>query len=556
MLKAARSYEEACRTFRWRVPERYNLAFDVCDRQTMAGADGHRTALIVEQPDGGVDRYTFHVLRLLSNRLANVLTARGIGPADRVAVSFGPSVEAVVALLAVVKMGAVAVPLPVTLGEEPLAARLAGSGASAAIVDAAMAPVVLAARQGLPELETILVANEAPGGSDELWTAMERASDSFAPAVTGADEAAFLFYPRDARRGARGILHAHRAFLGSLPSVEFALGFFPQSSDVLWTPADWMSFEGLIWGVLPAWHHGVPVVARSGASGPFDPELALGVMGRHGVRAAWMPVDCLAALTEAAAHQPHPMPRSLATGSDTMSAALHEQVARVFGVVANEVWGVPESGAVAANNGALMEIRPGSPGRAAPGVTVEAVGERGRVLRAGDRGVLAVAPGSPGTFLGYWGEDGSPTLDNGWLATGRLGMRDLDGYLWPEPLALAEGTILVHGLPVRLEEMEAALANHPQVAAAAVVAVADGKGGTEIKAFVVPQAGSAADLALARELQSWTAARRAAHEVPRRVEFVDTLPVTAEGQVAREELAARPIRLDAPASEDRWTVRR
>ena len=85
MLNNPRSYEEACRTFRWRIPDRYNLAFDVCDRQTMAGADGHRTALIVEAADGQVERYTFHVLRLLSNRLANVLAARGVTPGDLVA---------------------------------------------------------------------------------------------------------------------------------------------------------------------------------------------------------------------------------------------------------------------------------------------------------------------------------------------------------------------------------------------------------------------------------------------------------------------------------------
>src|SRR5512145_2415469 len=106
MLKAAKSYEEACRTFRWRIPDRYNIAFDVCDRQTMAGADGHRTALIVEAADGSSERYTFHVLRLLSNRLANVLTAAGVVPGDRVLVSFPQSVEAAVAVLAVLKLGA------------------------------------------------------------------------------------------------------------------------------------------------------------------------------------------------------------------------------------------------------------------------------------------------------------------------------------------------------------------------------------------------------------------------------------------------------------------
>ena len=104
MLKHAQNYAEACRTFRWRIPDHYNMAFDVCDRQTMGGADGHRTALIAEAEDGSVERYTFHVLRLLSNRLANVLAAGGVQTGDPVLVSFPPSVEAAIAILAVIKI--------------------------------------------------------------------------------------------------------------------------------------------------------------------------------------------------------------------------------------------------------------------------------------------------------------------------------------------------------------------------------------------------------------------------------------------------------------------
>lgn len=544
MLKQVRSYEEACRTFRWRIPERYNLAFDVCDRQTMAGADGHRTALIVEAADGSVERYTFHVLRLLSNRLANALAARGVRNGDRVAVSFGPSAEAAVALLAVLKMGAVAVPVPVGLGEVPLAWRLADSQACAAVVAAPVAPRLLAAREGAPMLDRVLVAGEAPAGTEDMWAAMEAASDVFSPEVTAADDPALLFYPTDGVGKPAGALHAHRSLPGNLPPVEFALGFFPQFGDIFWTSAEWMSFEGLLWAVLPAWHHGVPVVAGP----PGDAEHQLGLMGRHGVRACWLPPRDLAALTARAAGRPHAMPRALATGPDCLSATMHEQVARVFAIAANEVWGTVETGAVAANNAALMELRPGSPGRAAPGITVEAADAHGRIQAAGQRGVLAVAPGAPGAFLGWWnGGDGAERrLASGWLSSGRLGSRDLDGYLWPEPLALPEGTAMIGGVPVMLAEIEAALAWHPQVVAAAVVVV-DGA----LKAFVVAKPGVATDVHLARDLQALVANRRGNHEAPRRIEFVGALPVSGEGDIDREALAKRPVVLGAPDPEDR-----
>lgn len=546
MLNPAKSYEEACRTFRWRIPERYNIAFDVCDRQTMAGADGHRTALIVEAADGGSERYTFHVLRLLSNRLANVLTAAGVVPGDRVLVSFPASVEAAVAVLAVLKMGAVAVPVPVGLGEVPLAWRLADSGAAAAVVSPLVAARLLAAREAAPSLTSVLVADRAPPGTVEMWTAMQAASDSFAPMVTAAEDAALLFYPEHAMGKPAGVLHAHRALPGNLPPVEMALDFFPQSGDILWTAADWMGFEGLMWAVLPAWHHGVPVVAGPAGQSPVQ---HLALMGRHGVRALYVPSAALLPLAEAALTAPHPIPRALASGPAPLAAPQHDLVARAFGAPAHEIWGVPETGAVAANNGALMEHHPPSPGRAAPGVTVEAVDGGGRPIRAGERGMLALAPGAPGAFLAHWNaaDPRRARLPSGWLMTGQVGARDLDGYLWPEPLPLPEGVAMMDGQPVALDEVQAALSRHPKVAQAAVAVLREG----ELKAFVVAAPGHVADVSLARELQDFVAIRRAAHEVPRRVEFVKELPRDGDGAVLREELLNRPLRLDAPQPEER-----
>jgi acetyl-CoA synthetase len=553
MLKIARSYEEACRTFRWRIPDRYNMAFDVCDRQTMGGADGHRTALIVEAEDGSVERYTFHVLRLLSNRLANVLAAGGVGVGDPVLVSFPPSLEAAVALLAVVKMGAVAVPIPTGLGAEPLAWRLGDCGARAAVVTSGVADLLLG-MEGRPEV--LLVAGTAPVGAMELWGALERASDSFAPAVSDSDDPALLFYPAHACGQPRGVVHAHRALPGNLPAVEIALDFFARTGDVLWTSAEWMSFESLMWAVLPAWHHGVPVVARAGE---FDPEIALALIARHGVRAAYLPPHHLDALTAFAAGRPHPIPRALASGPQPLSAALHEAVRRVFNVPVHEIWGIPETGAVAANNTSLMEIRPGSPGRAVPGVTVEAVDVvRCKQVRTGETGMLAVAPGAPGTFLGWWGapEALAGRMANGWLPMGITGTRDLDLYLWPDSAETgAEGLVTCGGYPVSLDEVDAALAAHSLVVEAAVVSSSPG----ELRAFVVAAPGGfdfGGDEALAGELKGWVATRRAVHEVPRWIEFVDSLPRFADGKVKRDELTSRPPRLGAPVSDDRWLPRR
>jgi len=549
VLNNPRSYEEACRTFRWRIPELYNLSFDVCDRQTLGGADGHRTALIVEQPDGAVERYTFHVLRLLANRLANVLTARGVRPGDRVALALPPGLAAAIALLAIPRMGALAVPVPLELGAEPLVWRLGDSGAVALIADPALLPTLTLARPLLPDLLTVLIAAEADGpNAPALWPALETASDSFAPLVTTPETPAFVFYPVDGAGRPPGIVQAHRAMAGGLPAVEMAMGLFPQFGDIAWTPADWMNAETLFRLVLPAWHHGVAVVA---APGLFDPGRGLDLIGRHGVRALWLPPALVAPLAEAASSRPFARPRAIASGPDPLSAELHETALRVFGIHVNEAWGVTETGAVTANLAGMMDLRPPSPGRAAPGLTVEAVEEHGRPVRAGERGILAVSADAPGNFLGYWGEETTGPVHRvkGWLLTGRLGMRDLDNYLWPEPLAREEGVALVAGRRVRLDEVEAALADHPAVAAAGLVDL-DGGG---LRAFIVARPGTSPDPA---DLRAWVRLRRGAAEAPRRIELVDSLPLAVDGSVLYEELRARPLRIDTPAPEDRWLLRK
>lgn len=547
MLKTARSYEEACRTFRWRIPDRYNLSFDVCDRQTMAGADGHRTALIIEAADGTVERYTFHVLRLLSNRLANVLTSCGVEAGERVLICASPSVEAAIAILAVLKLGGVVVPVSPGLGERPFAQRLADAACPVALLDAAVLPVFEAVRPKGGNPLVVLVPGGGPEGVTDLWSAMERASDQFIPVVTAADDPAFLFYPGDAADPPTGVFHAHRALLGNLPAVEFALDFFPRFGDLVWACADWMSMEGLLWSLLPAWHHGLPVVASSARLGP---EESLALMSRHGVRAAFIPPAQLAGLMSVAAGRPRSLPRALATGPLPLNDRSHGEIHRLFGINANEIWGSLQTGAVAANNARLMEVRPGSPGRAAPGVIVEATDERGKVLRAGDRGQLSLSPNAPGGALGTW--DGSALVrtrqQSGWLPSGVEGHRDLDGYLWPDVETMPVGYARVHGLKVRLADVEQTLESHPRIKEAGVW-LDPVKG---LRAGVVLNPGDKEDLALVHDLKSLIARLRAVHEVPARFDFVAEIPRTAEGTVDSHVLLSRPLRVEAPSPEERW----
>src|SRR5215212_4247802 len=237
MLTPAPDYDGLVAAFRWRIPERYNIGVDVCDRG--AAAEPERAAIREIGPDGRVAALTCGALRERSNRLANALRARGIGRGDRVAILLPQGIPVPIAHVAVYKLGAVALPLAALFGIDALSYRLQDAGAKALITNAAGLAKVAQIRGELPGLE-LLISTDGPDGSAEgLAQLLERASPDFFPVDTGADDAAMMIYTSGTTGQPKGALHAHRVLLGHLPGVQMPHEFLPQPGDRLWTPADW-----------------------------------------------------------------------------------------------------------------------------------------------------------------------------------------------------------------------------------------------------------------------------------------------------------------------------
>src|SRR5439155_1706200 len=118
--------------------------------------------------------------------------------------------------------------------------------------------------------------------------------------------------------------------LGHLPGVEYPHDGFPHPGDRFWTPADWAWIGGLLHVLMPAWHHGVAVVAHRPRK--FDPGEALRLMARHGVRNVFMPPTALKMLPASGAKEPGIRLRTLATGGESLSEGLIEGGRRRFGI--------------------------------------------------------------------------------------------------------------------------------------------------------------------------------------------------------------------------------
>ncbi len=531
MLTPAATYDEVCHAFRWRIPERYNIGVDICDRHADRGAG---TALIHVTEDG-VREISFGDLKRASNRLANVLTAAGLTVGDRVAILLPQRPETAIAHIAAHKAGMVSVPLFTLFGDEALAYRMADSGAAALITDADSLAKIQGIRDRLPDLKLVLVTDAAVDGTGwrALDPALAAARESFTPVDTRADDPAIIIYTSGTTGQPKGALHAHRVLLGHLPGVEFPQEFFPQTGDRFWTPADWAWIGGLIDVLLPSLHHGVPVVAHRFAK--FDREAAFDLIARHGVRNAFLPPTALKMMRQVP-NATCPGMRSIGSGGESLGAELLDWGRGVFGFTINEFYGQTECNLVVGNCASVLPVRPGSMGKPIPGHEVAIVDPAGVPLPTGETGAVAVRRGDPVMFLEYWRKPDATAqkFTGDWMLTGDLGRADPDGYL--HYVGRDDDVITSAGYRIGPAEIEDCLMAHPAVALAAAIGVPEPLRTQSVKACIVLADGTVPSDALKREIQDHVKRRLAAHEYPRLVEFVDSLPMTTTGKIMRRVL--------------------
>ncbi|GAA5236905.1 AMP-binding protein [Verticiella sediminum] len=539
MLPTGTTYREVRDAFRWQIPARYNIGVDVCD--VWAEREPGRVALI-HVTDDGAREYSYAELRRLSNQLANLLRASGVQAGERVAILLPQAPETAYGHIGVHKLGAISIPLFTLFGAEALAYRLGNAGASVVITNAEGAGRLRDLRAQLPALRHVFCIDGALNGARDLHADMAAQADAFVPVDTAADDPAILIYTSGTTGQPKGALHAHRVLLGHLPGVEMSHDFLPRPGDRIWTPADWAWIGGLLDVLLPALHHGVPVVARRFEK--FSAEAAFQLIQDHGVRNAFIPPTALKMMRAVPrAHQRWRLAmRSVASGGESLGAELLEWGRRTFGVTINEFYGQTECNMIVSACAALEPPLPGSMGRAVPGHELAIVDDLGQPVPDGAQGNIAVGRPDPVMFLGYW-DNPRATADKfvgDWLLTGDVGLRDAEGRL--HFVGRNDDVITSSGYRIGPGEIEDCLLGHPQVRLAAVVGKPDPARTEIVKAYVVLEEGATPGPALAREIQDWVRTRLAAHEYPREVEFLTELPMTTTGKIIRRELRERAAR--------------
>src|SRR3954453_15519137 len=253
------NYDEAVAQHRWEVPERYNIAQDVCDKHPP-----DKLAMVWADYRGNERRVNWGELQELSNRFANVLVAHGVERGDRVAVVLPPTAEAAAIFFATWKLGAILLSMSVLYGDEGIAHRLRDSEPRVLVTDSENAP-----RFEGSAVPTVLVLDPAD---------LARESDAFTTADTAADDAAQLYYTSGTTGLAKGIVHAHRYLLAH---NEFEYCHEVQDDERFHGLGEWAWAAGI--APLPGpWRLGATQVVYQ-REGGFDPHKQLDFLSRHQV---------------------------------------------------------------------------------------------------------------------------------------------------------------------------------------------------------------------------------------------------------------------------------
>ena len=543
MLTRFATYQETYDAFTWDIPKHYNIGVDVCDK--WADQEPDRRAIIDVSEDGSATTYTFKTLKDRSNQLANALRERGLTRkkgevGDRVGVLLPQRVETAIAHIAVSKMGCVSIPLFTLFGEEALLHRLGDSGARAVITDTAGLAKILKLLPQLPELKQIICVDASHVGAENFDAICDAQSIEFTPVATLSDDPAFIIYTSGTTGNPKGALHAHRVLLGHLPGVEISHNFLPQEGDVLWTPADWAWIGGLLDVLMPALHHGIPVVARRFAK--FTPEAAFELIRTHKIRNAFLPPTAMKLMRQ--------MPdagrlgvelRSVGSGGETLGGELIAWGKDALGTIINEFYGQTECNMVISSCSDLEPPTPGIMGRAVPGHIVDVIStETGKRMPDNAEGALAVLAPNPVMFLRYWNnpEATAEKFVEGpmgkWLVMGDRGIRHADGKL--KFVGRDDDVISSSGYRIGPAEIEDCLLRHAAVQFAGVVGKPDDMRGEIVAAYIQLSDGQTPSDALANEIAEHVRSKLAAYEYPRVVRFIDQMPMTTTGKIIRREL--------------------
>ncbi|MDQ2836172.1 MAG: propionyl-CoA synthetase [Actinomycetota bacterium] len=567
----------AAPNYRWFAGGTMNTCFNALDRH-VANGRGEQTALIYDSPVTGSQRsYTYTELTEVTAKFAGVLRALGVEQGDRVLIYLPMIAEAVIAMLACARIGAVHSVVFGGFASAELAARITDAqpkvivSASCGVEPSRIVeykPLLDKALQlssHQPDRCVILQRPQATASMGELdldWTQLMR-TQTIQPAECvelAATDPLYILYTSGTTGKPKGIVRDNGGHLVALRwSMTNVFDVGPgevmfTASDVGWVVGhSYIVYAPLFAGATTVLYEGKPV-------GTPDAGAFWRLVGEHRISALFTSPTAIRAVkrddpdgNEIAKYDLSTL-RTVFLAGERLDPATQQWAAEKLGVPVVDNWWQTETGwPIAANLRGLepMPIKPGSPTVPVPGYDVQVLGEDGRPVPVGEEGAICLKlPLPPGASIGIWGDaqrfaESYLSAFEGYYLTGDGGYLDADGYLYV--LGRTDDVMNVAGHRLSSGQLEAVLAAHPAVAECAVIGVADPLKGQLPRALVVTKSDFAGDAeTLGRELSALIRTEVGPIASLSRVDLVSGLPKTRSGKILRKTMRQLADGVDAP----------
>ena len=535
------SQEDYIRNFRIRVPADFNFAYDVVD--AYAAEEPDKKALLWTDDRGGEIQFTFADMKRETDRTASYFQSLGIGRGDMVMLILKRRYEFWFSILALHKLGAVAIPATHLLTRKDVVYRCNMAGIKAIV--AAGEPVITGHIAGAtPESPTtkllISVGPEVPEGFLDFHEGIRHAAPFVRPQHVNTNDDIMLMYFTSGTTGEpKMVAHDFTYPLGHISTGCFWHNLHEGSlhltiADTGWAKAAW----GKLYG---QWLAGANIFVYDHEK--FTPADILRKIGQYRITSLCAPPTIYRFLIrEDLSKYDLSSLEYCTTAGEALNGAVYDTFKRLTGVRLMEGFGQTETTLTLATF-PWMEPKPGSMGVPNPQYDIDLLTPDGRSAEDGEQGQIVIRTdrGKPlGLFKEYYLNDGMmhEVWNDGVYYTGDVAWRDEDGYFWF--VGRADDVIKSSGYRIGPFEVESALMTHPAVVECAITGVPDEIRGQVVKATIIlgdkyrPRAGEE----LIRELQDHVKQITAPYKYPRIIEFVDELPKTISGKIRRKAIRA------------------
>lgn len=552
--------------YRWFADGKLNVSYNCLDRQLAENAD--KTAIIFEGEPGDIEYITYRELHRRVCIFANALKTQGINKGDRVVIYMPMITEAVVAMQACARIGAIHSVVFGGFSASSLKDRIedtqakliitADGGHRSGRIIELKSTTDAALKEGCDSVEKVIVYKRTghdiamQQDRDIWWSEAEQGqSTECEPEWVSADHPLFLLYTSGSTGKPKGIQHSSGGYLlNAITTMRWV--FDIQDSDIFWCTADvgwitghtYVAYGPLATGATMVIYEGVPTVPDAGRF--WD------ICQRLGVTIFYTAPTAIRALMKIGDDVPNNYDLSKLRLLGTVGEPINPEAWMWYHTVIGkeqcpivDTWWQTETGAhMIAPIPGVTSTKPGSCTRALPGIDAAIVNQDGEeITQANEGGYLVIRQPWPAMIQTVWGDDQRykdtywPKFDGQFYLAGDSARRDEDGYIWI--MGRIDDVLNVSGHRLGTMEIESALVAHPKVAEAAVVGKPHDVKGESVFSYVVlkgdrPEGGIDDDLT--QELRAWVGQEIGAIAKPDEIRYADNLPKTRSGKIMRRLL--------------------